>query len=271
MLSTTLESYLDDRIPELSSEVRQEMLRQIGNLDSYLRDNLIYGSFGKLIFSDQLNPEEIQALLEAVIQEDYLFHGLGESGTDSVFTRSFSTLVIAAIIEYDIEKKVVEPNLVQLTVNKVIHYMMKENDTRGFIENKGWAHAIAHGADALDALAKHPFLKKEDISRILHAVQHVLLKRVDFLDEEEERLAKIVASLIKYQIAEQEIQLWIEELTRLVETQMEESKGAIDAYHSKRTVKNFLKSVYVILNSKDVGVNSNKDIFVVLEKWMYLR
>ena len=92
MLITTLESYLDDRIPELSPEVRQEMLKQIGNPDSYLRDNLIYQSFVKLIFSDQLNPEEIQALLEAVVQEDYLFYRIGESATDSVFTRSFSHL-----------------------------------------------------------------------------------------------------------------------------------------------------------------------------------
>ena len=38
MLATTLENYLEDRIPKLSKEVRQEMLTQIGNPDSYLRD-----------------------------------------------------------------------------------------------------------------------------------------------------------------------------------------------------------------------------------------
>ena len=64
MLITTLESYLDDGIPELSPEVRQEMLKQIGNTDSYLRDNLIYQSFGKMIYSDQLNTEEIQVCLK---------------------------------------------------------------------------------------------------------------------------------------------------------------------------------------------------------------
>ena len=132
MLATTLESYLDNRIPKLSKEVRQEMLKQIGNPDSYLRDELIYQSFGKMIFSNQLNPEEIQALLEAVVQEDYLFYGIGDSGTDSVFTRSFSALVIAAVIEYDIEKKVVNPDLVLHVANKVIHYMMEEKDTTRF-------------------------------------------------------------------------------------------------------------------------------------------
>ncbi len=271
MLTTTLESYLDDRIPELTREVRQEMLRKIGNTESYLRDNLIYMSFGKLISSNQLNPEEIQVLLETVVQEDYLFYGLGDTSTDSVFTRSFSALVVAAIIEYDIEKKVVEQDLVQHTVNKVIHYMMDEKDARGFIEGKGWAHAIAHGADALDALAKHRFLKKEDISRILHAVQHCLCNQVDYLDEEEERLAIIIASLIAHQNAEQAIQAWIIGLTEMVETQLDENSGSIDAYHTKRTVKNFLKAVYIMLNSKEIGVESNKDIFQVLEKWMYLR
>ena len=39
------------------------MLMQIGNPDSYLRDELIYRSFGKVISSDQLNSEEIQHLL----------------------------------------------------------------------------------------------------------------------------------------------------------------------------------------------------------------
>ena len=80
MLITTLESYLDDGILELSPEVRQEMLKQIGNTDSYLRDNLIYQSFVKMIYSDQLNTEEIQHLLKVLVQEDYLFYQMGETG-----------------------------------------------------------------------------------------------------------------------------------------------------------------------------------------------
>ncbi|KAA0964950.1 DUF2785 domain-containing protein [Sporosarcina sp. ANT_H38] len=269
MLIATLESYLEDRMPKLTKEIRQEMLTQIGNPDSYLRDELIYRSFGKMIVSNQLNSEEIQALLEVVLQEDYLFYGIGESGTDSVFTRSFSALVIAAVIEYDIEKQVVDPDLVLYTVDRVIRYMMEEKDARGFIHGNGWAHAIAHGADALDALSKHPLLKKEDSNQILHAVQHSLLRQVDYLDEEEERLATIIVSLIKYQDNEQAIRVWIEELARMVETQMDENKGSLDAYHVQRTVKNFLKSVYVILSAKDIGKKVNSDVFGVLKKWMW--
>jgi len=52
---------------------------------------------------------------------------------------------------------------------------------------------------------------------------------------------------------------------------MDENKGSLDAYHVKRTVKNFLKSIYVILNAKGIGKKVNSDVFKVLKKWMYLR
>ncbi|WP_345788898.1 DUF2785 domain-containing protein [Filibacter tadaridae] len=271
MLATTLKSYLGGKISILADECRQEMLLNIGSSDGHLRDKLIYQSFVKLIYSNQLNPNEIQSLLETVTGESYLFHRIGESGTDSVFTRSFSVLVIAAIIEYDVQNKIVSPAIIQHTAKQAIRYMMEEKDTRGFIPQKGWAHAIAHGADALDALAKHPFIQKEDINQILCAIKHSLFLQVDYLDEEEERLAIIIASLLEYQNVEEEVQLWIKELTEMVERSLYENKGSIDAYHVQRTVKNFLKSVYVMLNSKEIGENVNNDIFKVLEKWMYLR
>ncbi|WP_438311921.1 DUF2785 domain-containing protein [Sporosarcina sp. FA9] len=271
MLKTTLESYLDDVLLELSPEIRHEMLVQIGNPESYLRDKLIYGSFMKMIYSNQLNKVEIQGVLEEVVKTDYLLYRIGELGTDSVFTRSFSALVVAAIIEYDVEKQVLDSDIVLSTVNSVIQYMMEEQDTRGFIDEKGWAHAIAHGADALDALAKHPQLKIEDINQILHVLEKSLLRQVDYLDEEEERLASVIASLIGHQNVELEIQLWLENLTTLVERLLDENKGSIVFFHIQRNVKNFLKSVNIILKSKKIGRKVNNDVFEILEKWMYLR
>ena len=91
-----------------------------------------------------------------LVQEDYLYYGLASLELIRFSHVPFSVLVIAAIIEYDVKKKVLDPDIMRYTVHKVIHYMMEEKDTRGFIQEKGWAHAIAHGADALDALAKHP-------------------------------------------------------------------------------------------------------------------
>lgn len=271
MLKANLEKYIDGRISNLGVEDQENMLMQIGNIDSYLRDELIYQSFGKLIFSNQLGPNDLETLLARLNQDDYLFYGIGEQGTDSVFTRSFSVLVIAAIIEYDVVKLQMDNHTIQHTVERVVEYMVTEKDTRGFVEVKGWAHAIAHGADALDALAKHPEMKKADTVKILHAIEHSLLRQVNYLDEEEERLAMIISSLLKHQDAEKEIQLWIEKIMAIVETKLEENQGMIEAYHTQRTVKNFLKSVYLILQSKEQDGKVSKGVFEILEQWMYLR
>ena len=267
---TRLEKYIKGNIVELQRKDQGEMLIQIGNPDSYLRDELIYQSFVKMIFSNQLDANELDNLLFRLKQDNYLFHGIGESGTDSVFKRSFSVLVIAAIIEYDIVKPQLDKNIIQDTVGKVVEYMIAEKDTRGFIEGKGWAHSIAHGADALEALAKHPEVTNEGITKILIAIEYSLLRPVDYLDEEEERLAMIIPSLLIKKDTEKEIQLSIGKMRRLVETRLDENKGLIEAYHTQRTVKNFFKSVYLILLSKEQGGKVSTDVFEILEKWMYL-
>ena len=271
MLKEKLEMYIDGRLLVLQLEDQANMLKQIGNPNSYLRDELIYQSFGKLIISNQLNANELEKLLVQLKQDDYLFYGIGEQGADSVFTRSFSVLVIAAIIEYDVVELQLDKRIIEHTLKRIVEYMLAEKDTRGFVEGKGWAHAIAHGADALDALAKHPEMRIEGRTEILHAIEHSLLRKVDYLDEEEERLAMIISSLLKHQDAGQEIQLWIEKIMRIVETNLQENQDLIEAYHIKRTVKNFLKSVYIILESKEQGWKVKKEIFEILEDWMYLR
>ena len=271
MLQEKLEMYIDGRVSVLQLEDQENMLMHIGDPNSYLRDELIYQSFGKLIFSNQLNANAIEKLLVQLKQDDYLFYEVGEQGTDSVFTRSFSVLVIAAIIEYDVLELQLSKQVLEHTVKMVVEYMLAEKDTRGFVEGKGWAHAIAHGADALDGLAKHPEMKTEDRAEILHAIEHSLLRKVDYLDEEEERLAMIISSLLKHQDAGKEIQLWIEKIMGIVENKLQENQGLIEAYHNQRTVKNFLKSVYIILESKEQGQKVREDIFEILENWMYLR
>ena len=37
---------------------------------------------------------------------------------------------------------------------QVLEYVYLEEDVRGYVEGKGWAHSTAHAADALDALAR---------------------------------------------------------------------------------------------------------------------
>ncbi|RYB90986.1 DUF2785 domain-containing protein [Nocardioides oleivorans] len=84
--------------------------------------------------------------------------GLGESGTDTVFRRSFSALILAECLERNNFHHLLSGAKVLDWGDRIAVWFLSEVDARGFVPNKGWAHAIAHGADTIGALAGSPHL-----------------------------------------------------------------------------------------------------------------
>ncbi|MFZ3589498.1 hypothetical protein ACOI1C_09490 [Bacillus sp. DJP31] len=71
----------------------KEMVDHIGSTDAHLRDKLIYSFFAKLINGNHLTTTQMHDTLLTCLDDEHLFFGIGEKDTDTVFTRSFSTLV----------------------------------------------------------------------------------------------------------------------------------------------------------------------------------
>ncbi|MCP4599591.1 MAG: DUF2785 domain-containing protein [Proteobacteria bacterium] len=46
------------------------------------------------------DAQQLGILLNTVLDDEHLFHGLGEQGTDSVFMRSYSSLAIAVFVRH---------------------------------------------------------------------------------------------------------------------------------------------------------------------------
>ena len=86
--------------------------------------------------------------------------GLGEHGTDTVFRRSFSALVLAECIDarQRTRRRWLPDDKLLSWGDRLAAWLVRERDLRGFVPGKGWAHALAHGADALGALAESPRL-----------------------------------------------------------------------------------------------------------------
>ena len=82
--------------------------------------------------------------------------GLGERDTDSVFRRSFSALMLGECIAPRQRRPLVAGGKVLDWGDRVATWLLREHDLRGFVPGKGWAHAVAHGADAIGALAQSP-------------------------------------------------------------------------------------------------------------------
>ena len=111
----------------------KSMMHFIGSTDSELRDKLIYSTFFHLTLDNQLEHDLLSDLLDYSLSDDMLFKGIGENGTDTVFTRAFSSLVIAVILYKDNEDDFLPRDAVYKTKDHLINYINSENDLRGFV------------------------------------------------------------------------------------------------------------------------------------------
>ncbi len=221
----------------------------IGSPDSELRDGLIYPAFYTWILKHELfTAVQLHQLLDLAIDENHLFYRLGEKGTDAVFTRSFSALLLPLLLIAHRKR----PFLTQLEIvnlkETVIRYLELEQDVRGYVGEKGWAHAVAHAADALDDLALCQELGADDLRDILAAIQQKIgTDNYVFVHEEDERMGTAVTSLLSRQaLDETEINDWIRSFIPFV---AEVEAGPTSSRYLN--VKNFLRSLYFRLYGQE--------------------
>ncbi|MNP30362.1 hypothetical protein D3C76_1234300 [compost metagenome] len=141
-----------------------------------------------------------------------MFYRVGEKGTDSVFTRSFSVSLITLINGKDRTLPFLSKEEVILIKNKLIQYTYLERDVRGYIEGKGWAHAVAHVADAFEDMAQSRFLEDKDLIDMLNAIQSkIFVNDHIYINEEDERNVTAVISIFSQDVLkEQDIHQWIQ-------------------------------------------------------------
>ena len=103
--------------------------------------------------------------------------GLGEHGTDTVFRRSFSALIVGACLERDNAQHLLPVDKILDWGDRIAVWFLTEQDSRGWVADKGWAHAIAHGADAIGALGDSPHLGAPEHEALLDVLAERLLQQ----------------------------------------------------------------------------------------------
>lgn len=227
------------------------MLENIGSIDPELRDSLIFPTFLKLIDGEILSSQQYQDILEICFDYEHLFFRIGDKYTDSVFTRSFSSLIIAGLLNKDSQLGFFSEDTVKYAFSRSIEYLKNERDTRGYVEVKGWAHSIAHGADLLVAQVKHPKFKMEDSKEILNTIHNCLLKDAAYIDEEDERLVFVIEALIDKNIPIKSMEDWIGGLLNDLELIYAIEGFSNNYFRTKFNITNFLKSLYFIIGFKN--------------------
>ncbi|MGI5853415.1 MAG: DUF2785 domain-containing protein [Bacillota bacterium] len=230
-----------------------EMAPFIGSPDPVLRDELILDAFYVIINDDLLSPDELRQLLDIIIDDQHLLCGLGESDTDTVYARTFSMLITGLLIEADCRQHFMDENTVLALKDLLIRQISMEQDLRGHTGAKGWAHSVAHSADTINCLIKHPLISADPqyIREILHVIlQKICTHKMTYIFNEDERtVAPVLTALENGHCAE----LVTGELAMMVEAVRAAKNQLTLAEHwvMRTNVKNFLNSLYAHLHLRE--------------------
>ena len=155
-------------------DLTAELTTMLGSTDPEVRDGTAFPALATWI-ERGVYDDLLAGLGDGMVAG--LSVGLGESGTDTVFRRSFSALIVGACIERDNDQHLLPVGKILDWGDRVAVWFLTELDTRGFVPDKGWAHAVAHGADTLGALGDSPHLGAAEHEAILDVLAERLLRQ----------------------------------------------------------------------------------------------
>ena len=236
-----------------------DMLHHIGNPDPELRDTLIYAMLATWITRDTFTSEELKTLLKNVLDDEHLFYMIGEENTDSVFTRSFSVLLIPPILDTHRKKAFLSSDEIYHVWQKLKNYLLSEQDLCGYVRGKGWAHAVAHTADAINELALCPETTKEMLLEMLEIITRVAsTEKSVYTHGEDERLSFAVVTILKCnKLTTMEEMAWLESFRSQVQQAgpMPDPEG----YQKFINIKHFLRTLYFCIVHSDLVDKVDKE------------
>lgn len=218
------------------------LLQYIGDPQPELRDNLIYPMFYMWIKEEnRFSEEELRSLLTVLTDENHLFYNIGSEEDQSVFTRTFSALPIALIIQRHRQNPFLNQEEIEQLMQVMLRYYNEEKDLRGYLSVGGWAHSASHGADVFVELVQCEESSVAMLREVLVAISGMLHNGIHiFSDEDDERLVNIVDTMIdKELLPHQEIADWISCLAQCCN--LPRSRSQVIA---RVNSKNFLRSLY---------------------------
>ncbi|QTD40065.1 DUF2785 domain-containing protein [Sporosarcina sp. Te-1] len=277
MIKTTLQQVIDmspeermEHIQENGGQLIGQMLEEIGSIDPVLRDEQIYRLIITLLTEHLIENEVMENLAIELISDRRLFWSIGEMDTDSVFTRSFSALWLAGLLAIDRETSYLEETVRHVVMERSATYLQQERDVRGFVEEKGWAHSIAHGADLAAVIAGHPLAEKRLIPVLLQGVSDSFWKGPVYTDDEDERLVAVIMALVKRGYPEEVLVEWIEQVFDRLELERTRKGYSRSLFQARTNTLQFMKTLYFALKMNHQAPGLQQVVAHVIQKWFSL-
>lgn len=236
----------DLRVPDDRplDDLTAELVTMLGSRDPHLRDDIAYPTLATWI-ARGVYDDLLAGLGDGMLAG--LTIGLGEQGTPTVFRRSFSALIVAECITRDTAIQRMPADRVLAWGDKVAAWFVREKDLRGFVPGDGWAHALAHGADAIGALAGSPHFGKAELTVLLDVLaDRLLLSAGEVLScGEPDRMALATMQVLRRNVVPLAVlEPWI---ARLANAARARGLDDVDPFLTTANPEAFLRSLYLQL------------------------
>ena len=220
----------------------------LGSTDPELRDDIAYIVYANWLKREQFTKEMLAAHIDKLLAN--LDKGIGETESDTVFLRAFSVLLLAEIVHNDNKKSFLEQNQIKRILEKGVWYLGAEQDPRGYVPAKGWAHALAHTADLMLVLGQNHNADQQDLREILRAISNKIVHSTKhvYIHGEDERLASAVLKILRRDmISSEDVKSWA---NSFAEPDGLDWKGAyVDKERNRafQNTRNLLRSIHLQL------------------------
>lgn len=229
------------------TDLTAELTEMLGSPDPYLRDELAFELLSTWINSG-IYDDLLPGLGDGIATG--LMTGLGERDTDSVFRRSYSALILAECVDRDTQRALVAPTKVLYWADRIATWFIAERDLRGFVPDKGWAHAVAHGADAIGTLARSRHIRAAELAVLLEVLGERATRPTDtvWTGGEGDKLAlATIAILHRGLVTLDQVEEWLAEVTATALAEEPASLSGPGSAARTNTI-GFLRALYLHLS-----------------------
>ncbi len=249
-----------------------ELVGYLASPDPQLRDEFGFSILAAWISSGTLTEHQRATLISTCRRN--MFTDIGQVPGDSVFGRSFSVLVLAAIVNRESAVPLIPAADINDLLDQMLLYAHTEKDLRGHIAGKGWAHSVAHTADALGNLAANPHIARPGLQRILEAISDRLTAPNSpvFQHHEASRLARAAkVAILREQLSHEQLLTWVKDILVTLGSTSQTDLESGDV--GKRVnCESFMASLYLQLQSIDGPETAalRKDLHHCLEQFGFV-
>lgn len=189
--------------------------------------------------------------------------GLGEVGTPSVFRRSWSARVIAHVLRRDNDERLLPRDDVLRWGDRLSTWLLREQDVRGWIPEQGAARAIAHGADALGALAGSRHLDRLELTVLLDVVADRLLAPAPLDHGETDHLAATTLQvLLRERVPYGVVERWVARIA--AQADPDSAPDGVDPWRHAGNAQAYLRALHLQLLVGPYRPSSRADLLLVV-------